>query len=349
MSEQSNTPNQSPQIPQNENTAPSINESRSSPVNETAGQRKVRNFLTKLGLPTGLIAILLAVYSFYFTGESPDVITNTIDQIEGTDEKEKEKLPDLIERMENYLPTSTTNSTVTHDFYSLSYAEKYEQPEWVAYELYGDNLRKENKVERHSSFKADPMIKSGSAKPSDYTRSGYDRGHLAPAADMAFSEEAMKQSFFMSNISPQEPSFNRGIWRELEEQTRDWCLTSEHFYVVVGPVLTRRVKRRFGRDKALAAPRAYYKVLLDLKGPDQKAVGFIMPNEKSDAPLSDYMVSVDSVETLTGIDFFSELPDDLEENLESTFMPFRWPYDEERYQMRVAMWNEEFSYSKAYE
>jgi len=254
----------------------------------------------------------------------------------------------LLEAIDNYLPTSTTDKTIRHDYFSLSYSEKHEQPEWVAYELYGDSLKK-NKVERHNSFRPDPKVRSGSARPKDYTRSGYDRGHLAPAADMAFSKEAMKQSFLMSNISPQEPSFNRGIWRELEEQTRDWCLTSEHFYVVVGPVLTQRAKRRFGEDKALAAPRSFYKILLDLRGADKKAVGFIMPNQKSDAPLSDYMVSIDSIETLTGIDFFPELPDDWEENLESGFSPFRWPYDEERYQMRVGMWNKEATYSQILE
>ena len=335
MSDQPNTPNSS-------NT--------SAAQKESAGKSKVRNFLTKLGLPAGVVVIALTIYSYYFTGETPDFITDFIDQIEQTDDtKEDENTIDLIEVLDNYLPTTTTNSLVSHDYYSLSYAEKYEQPEWVAYELFGDNLRKENKAERHSSFKSDPKVTTGSAKPSDYTRSGYDRGHLAPAADMSFSEDAMKQSFYMSNISPQEPSFNRGIWRELEEQTRDWCLVAEHFYVVVGPVLSQRVKRRFGKGKALAAPRAYYKVLLDLKGPDQKAIGFIMPNEKSDAPLSDYMVSVDEVEALTGIDFFHELPDDLEANLEANFSPFRWPYDEERYQMRLALWNEEFSYSKSYE
>ncbi len=324
------------------NTAPS-----SQPI-ENKGQSKVRNFLTKLGLPTTIVAIAVSIYSFYFTGESPDVVTDFIDQVEQTDKKKEEKLPDLVEAIDNYLPTSTTNKTIRHDYFTLSYSEKHEQPEWVAYELYGDSLKKA-KVERHSSFKSDPMVETGSAKPSDYTRSGYDRGHLAPAADMAFSEEAMKQSFLMSNISPQEPAFNRGIWRELEEQTRDWCLTSEHFYVVVGPVLTQRAKRRFGENKALAAPRSFYKVLLDLRGSDKKAVGFMLPNTKSDAPLSDYMVSIDSIETLTGIDFFPELPDDLEENLEASFSPFRWPYDEERFRMRVGTWNNEAAYSQVLE
>ncbi len=347
---------------QNENQESNPNKTTTNTAD--AGKNKVRGFLTKLGLPAAVVVALVTLYSFFFTDDS-NAITDFIDTIEQTqaDDRTQDKnddktidiedvkdnkgggkqdkdRPTIITQIDNYLPTSTTKSVVAHDYFTLSYAEKYEQPEWVAYELSKSNLQGE-KHDRHNRFKSDPLVKTGSAKPGDYTRSGYDRGHLAAAADMAFSSDAMKQSFFMSNISPQEPSFNRGIWRELEEQTRDWCKDNEHFYVVVGPILTQRAKKRIGEDKGLAVPRSYYKVLLDLKSKDQKAVGFIMENKKSDQPLTNYMVPVDSIETLTGIDFFPELPDDLENKLESKYSEFRWPYNYARFYMRVNQWNKE--------
>ena len=102
---------------------------------------------------------------------------------------------------------------VNHLGYSLSYNEKNEQASWVAYELTADQVR--GTVKRKDSFRSDPLIKTGSASLSDYKGSGYDRGHLAPAADMKWSTTAMSESFFMSNMSPQLPGFNRGIWKKL--------------------------------------------------------------------------------------------------------------------------------------
>jgi endonuclease G len=121
----------------------------------------------------------------------------------------------------NWLPTSKGN-IVEHTFYSLSYIEKYEQAEWVAYNISDEQLKKPN-VKRTDWFETDPKVITGSAKHSDYKGSGYTRGHLVPAGDMAFEELAMKETFFMSNMSPQIRSFNNGIWRELEEQSRIGC------------------------------------------------------------------------------------------------------------------------------
>ena len=256
---------------------------------------------------------------------------------------------EIIEVLDNYLPTYTANQVVSHDHYTLSYVESYEQAEWVAYELSAERLGRRERLIEVLPFGTDPKVKTGSASPRDYVRSGYDRGHLAPAADMAFSTEAMRQSFYMSNVSPQIPAFNRGIWRELEEQTRDWSRANKHLYVVTGPVLAQRAIKRFGPDKGLAAPRSYFKVLLDLKEPEQKAVAFLLPNAKSDNRLSEYIISIDSLENLTGIDFFPELPDELEEELESFSNPLRWIYDEERYQLRVGLWNKQAEMSTSLE
>lgn len=323
------------------------------------GQKKLQQFLTNLGIPTVVISVAIGIYTFYFKGNDDNVIIDFIDKIEQKEEKtedktknvdvenlpkeEKEEL-DFVEVLEDYLPTSTTDLVLDYEHFSLSFSDAHKQSEWMAYELSYD-LLDQKVATRHSSFSEDKNIKTGSAKPSDYTKSGYDRGHLVPAADMAFSETGMRQSFLMSNVSPQLPAFNRGVWKELEEQVRDWVKANRHMYIVTGAILTKPEIDRIGRNKHIPVPSHFYKVLLDLKLPEQKGVAFIIPNEKSTLPLSDYMVTIDSVETLTGITFFPKLPENLKEQVKSKFNPFRWIYDEDRYKMRLSIWNEAATYS----
>lgn len=237
-----------------------------------------------------------------------------------------------------YLPTSTTNEVIRHRFYALSYVEKYELPEWVAYELTEERLNTEW-VERSNNFRPDPLVKSGSATPDDYRRTKYDRGHLVPAADMAFSEEAMSETFYLSNIAPQEPGFNKGVWRELEELTRDWAKRSKHLYVVTGPVLSQPIKFWIGENQ-VAVPPAFYRVLLDLREPELKAIAFVIPNETSTERLETFATSVDEAERLTGINFFPNLMEPaLEAELESKFDVNLWKTNEKKYQKRVVEWN----------
>lgn len=236
------------------------------------------------------------------------------------------------------LPTSTTGVVIDHHYYSLSYSEEHEQAEWVAYELHRDNLRGE-RVPRSNNFRDDPKVRSGSSTRYDFGHPDYDRGHLAPAADMSFNSTAMSESFYMSNMSPQRSSFNQGIWRELEENTRKWAKIFKRLYIVTGPVLTAPIITKIGNSK-VSVPSAYYKVLLDLDDPEKKAIGFIMPNARSEKRIKDYAVSVDEVEELTGIDFFGELLDpDLEAELEANFDVTLWTDDYKKYNKRIKSWN----------
>ena len=238
----------------------------------------------------------------------------------------EEPLPTDFDRTAfNYLPAFTTNQVVQHTHFTLSYSEKDEQAEWVAYHLTRDELQ--NAAERNDNFREDPKVLSGSASPDDYRRSGYDRGHLAPAGDMGFSEEAMSESFYMSNISPQDRAFNRGIWRALETQTRDWVADNGSLYVVTGGVLTEKIKA-IGTKNKVSVPKYFYKVLLHLEEHNLKAIAFLLPNEGSEASLSQFVISIDSLESMTGIDFFPALPDDLEENLESSVSLTGWKFNE---------------------
>ena len=125
---------------------------------------------------------------------------------------------------------------------------------------------------------------------------------------MKWSKDAMDESFLMSNMSPQDPGFNRGIWRTLEELVRDWAAENEEVYVVTGPVLIDGPYEPIGENE-VAIPKRFYKVILDYKEPELKAIGFIQLNEKVAKPPSTYFVSVDVVEQVTDLDFFYFLPD----------------------------------------
>lgn len=285
---------------------------------------------------TGLFAVLagLAYWAFnQFSGKKPES-TDPMPPI--TERPEGARPQPADSELETYLPTSTTGAIVRHTYFTLSYSEDHEQAEWVAYELTRQRLN-DNWAERPSSFRPDPEVKTESATPRDYNGSGYDRGHLCAAADMAFDTLAIGETFFMSNMSPQVPGFNMGIWRELEELTRDWARKFQHLYVVTGPILNRPGITQIGFSK-VTVPAGYYKVMF---APDQhRAIGFIMPNQVSTKPVMDYAFDVDYVEKMTGLDFFPNILKGLDEELEASLDKDAWPVNEKRYEQRVKQWNE---------
>ncbi len=302
----------------------------------TNHERGDSGIIFKVGLFAALLGGLYYLFNTLSAGDSP--VLDTIKDVFEQQQEEEDDYPETITDRSYYLPTSTTGQLVEHQFYTLSYSEKDEQPEWVAYELMREKLY-QPWVDRSNNYRPDPKIKTKSATPSDYRGSGYDRGHLVPAGDMAFSDRSMSETFYMSNMSPQVRNFNMGIWRELEEQVRDWAKKYKHLYIVCGPVLTEREFDRIGRN-IVTVPRKYYKIVLDITEPEFKAIGFIIPNELSDEPLATYAVTVDDIEDLTGIDFFPNLlSEELEAELEEKMDVRRWKFSEKRYQLRVRDWN----------
>jgi len=233
-----------------------------------------------------------------------------------------------------YLPSSERGEVVHHQNFTLSYLEEYEQAQWVAYELTRSELNMP-RVPRTDHFNADYDVSTRSAFYRDYSGSGYTRGHLAPAADMAFDTLAMRESFYMSNVCPQVRAFNNGIWRELEEQTRDWARKFGRLYIITGPVLTSHINTRIGQNR-VAVPELFYKVILNPDAPDLSHIAFLIPNDISTKPLADYVVSFDSVETLTSLDFFPLFDDKLDGNSADVS---GWPMNEMRYKIRVREWN----------
>jgi endonuclease G, mitochondrial len=242
-----------------------------------------------------------------------------------------------VEDVKTYLPSSH-GEVIEHTYYTLSYIENAEQAEWVAYHMDRDMLNVPN-IGRDREFRPDPNVSTQSATHRDYTGSGYTRGHLAPAGDMAFDSTAMRESFYMSNISPQVRAFNNGVWKELEENVRDWTYKAKDLYIITGPILDEPIKT-IGRGNKVKVPSAFYKILLDYN--HKKAIAFIIPHRLSEEPLQSFMTSIDEVELITGIDFFPDMLTDTEQlSLESAFDPSLWNVSDKRFQLRLSKWNYE--------
>ena len=209
-----------------------------------------------------------------------------------------------------FLPSSN-GEVVEHTYYSLSYLEEHEQAEWVHYKLNSTMLKGE--IPRKKNYTIDRKVSTGSAKTSDYTNSGFDRGHLVPAADMKMDFTSVKEAAYMSNISPQKPKFNNGVWSRLEKRIRLRAKKSE-LYITTGGVLSPADLKKIGKNN-VSVPDQFYKIIYDVK--NQKMFAYLMPNKKIESR-EKHVVTVDSIEALTGIDFYHELDDELEDKLEST-------------------------------
>ena len=268
-------------------------------------QKLIKNFWSAFGL--GITAV------FLLGSLSASVLTKNASIVQ---EKSKNLSFD-------FLPSSTTNQIIKHDYFTLSYNEKYEQAEWVAYELKKSYVRSSNF--KRPYFIEDPKVKTRSADWRNYKKSGYDKGHLCPAGDMGFEINAYNDTFFTSNISPQLHAFNGGIWNRLEQKTRYWATKYDGVYVITGGVLQSSLKT-IGKEK-VSVPNYFYKILLDNPNGEYKMIAFLVPNGKSDKPLYSFVVSVDSIEKITGIDFFPKLDDKTENRLEKSSDYKAWSFN----------------------
>ena len=160
----------------------------------------------------------------------------------------------------------------------------------------------------------DREVKTGSADWRNYKNSGYDRGHLCPAGDRRFSYEAYHETFLTSNISPQNREFNSGVWNFLEQKVRYWAKKYDGVYVVTGGVLKEGLPT-IG-DENVSVPEEFYKIILDASDGNFKVLAFLIPNKATNESFYEFVVPVDDIEAKTGIDFFSSLPDAIEEKLE---------------------------------
>lgn len=217
----------------------------------------------------------------------------------------------------NYTRSETI---LKHTGYTVSYNVDWKLPNWVSYELTG--IKTKGQSSRKNSFKIHPQLKGISATNEDYQKSGYDKGHMAPAADMKWNSTAMEESFYFSNICPQHPELNRKGWKELEAKVRDWAVRDSAIIVVCGPVV-RKEPDYIGKNR-ITVPQAFFKVILSPYVNTPRAIGFLFENTEAKKPLSNYAVPVDSVESITGMDFFGSLPDEIENIVESVLDSCYW-------------------------
>ena len=260
-----------------------------------------------------ILAIILIVgvyaYDYYLDYKISDEVIKTGEQEKG-------------ETNTFFLPTSTTNQIVHHEGYSLSYNEAHEQAEWVAYELKKEHLSSTNF--KRPYFEMDNAVKTKSAHWKNYKQSGYDRGHLCPAGDRKYSKAAHDETFLTSNVSPQKHDFNAGIWNSLEQKVRYWARRYDGVFVVSGGILEHDLKT-IGSEE-VSVPMYFYKIICDYNNDKPKLIAFLMKHENSKKPLYNYVTSVDEIESLTGIDFFSQLQDELEAQLESSSSYKNWSF-----------------------
>ena len=284
------------------------------------------------------ICLLLAVWiSFYGNNSFAQIVTPKIDTLNNVIVSQKKTVEEIFKEVEVLklleiqkkikeiaLPTPIQGEEiVNHSAYTLSYNDEHEQPNWVIHMVTKDILY--GAVSRTNDFRPDPNLKCGSMDSVDYWNSGFDRGHLAPSADFRWSLNALSESYYYSNMSPQVADLNRGAWSKLENQGREWSLDCNELFVVTGPVLKPNLPKVQQGSFRLSIPEYYYKIFVDLYGPENKAIAFIMPNKKIDDPIMNYVVSIDEIEKKTGIDFFPTLNDSLEERLEKKSIVEEWP------------------------
>jgi endonuclease G len=215
---------------------------------------------------------------------------------------------------------SASEKVIRHHAFSLLYDTSFKISKWVAYSLSADKISGPHS--RKNNFSPDPQLINYTKNDEDYKGSGYHRGHLAPAADMKWSDVAMNESFYYSNMTPQVPEFNTGIWSRLESIVREWANAEEMIYIVSGPILTPALKR-IGKNQ-ISVPDHFYKAVIKYDPPSVKGIGFLIPNKGSKGDLQKYTVTIDSLEKLTGIDFFHSLPDNDERKIEGQFCNECW-------------------------
>ena len=213
------------------------------------------------------------------------------------------------------IPESDTDTVLNRIGYSLGYSYELKLAVWVSYYSKREWVLSEAITGRH--FKPDPDLPSDCrAYNRDYSNSGYDRGHLAMQADMrGRSEQCEREACYFSNVAPQLPNFNRGIWNVLEDKIRDYVVDNGDCWVIDGPVFYDGYSETIGLDN-IPVPDAFYKIMVDTTNGGILSYAFIIPNEVSDLPLDSFAVSIDSIEKVTSIDFFPELPDKIENILE---------------------------------
>ena len=269
-------------------------------------KRNNKNSRKKL-LASIIIAITAIAGAYNYRTELKSAVSDVLSPMEyAVNEDSSDKLT-LVKS-----PDTMPGQLVEYKGFTVSFNPELRIPNYVAYELTRGETGGD--VARAGSFDRDTDVE-GCPEPSDYTRSGYDRGHMAPAADMKWDYDAMHASFYMTNICPQNHSLNSGGWKRLEEKIRDWAERDSALVVITGPIVEP------GHDRlksGVAVPQKFFKAVLSPYTKPIRGIAFIYKNAGGQKVIERQMVSIDSVESATGLDLFYELPDEIEDRIEKS-------------------------------
>lgn len=254
-----------------------------------------------------LAVLLLALLAYVFRYEIKDV------QIDNTSQTTTYEIDDKSFLLADSLLPTSNGEIVKHKYYTLSYLEKFEQAEWVAYTLTSNQLTNDNRERPY--FEVDRKVSTASADWKNFKNSGYDKGHLCPAGDRRFSEEAYNETFLTSNAAPQEHNFNAGIWNRLEQYTRRMAKKHKEIYVITGSSFARS-KKTIGYEH-VSVPSYFYKIIVYKENDELQSKSFLIPHYNYTQIYNDYITSIDRIEQFTQIDFFPLLDEAIEAKLES--------------------------------
>ncbi len=261
------------------------------------------------------VFLLIIGIAYFWNRLSPGAIDKNFDT-----PQESESAIDLKE-----LDKVTTHNDIPsvvkeYEGFTVDFNPENKTPNYVAWILQGHET--EGATARSNNFWTDREL-DGCPDTRDYSRSGYDRGHMCPAGEQKWSDDAMNHSFVMANICPQKHELNTGAWKTLEDKERVWAKRDSAIVIIAGPIYDKTDKETIGKNK-VRVPSAFFKVLLAPYSNPMRAIGFVYPNMKCEGNMSNYAVTVDDVEKMTGFDFFSSLPDDIENDIESTMSFKDW-------------------------
>lgn len=253
------------------------------------------------------------------------------------------KLASTIEQMKDVGYPQSENKLIIaeHSALVIGFNESYRLAEWTFHQLLPDVI--DGGITRSNDFRPDPKLENKTAIEADYFIKkdkgdgkfnydgfGFDRGHLAPSADFRWSEQGLSQSYYYSNMTPQRPGFNRESWADIENTLRSIVENNpQRYFVLTGPVLHDSLPVIERSVNQIPIPALHYKIIVDLESDNPKGMAFLMPNKKCEKPVYEYVVSIDSVEVLTGLNFFPNLDAKTERLVESKSDYNAWQVDKE--------------------
>ncbi len=243
----------------------------------------------------------------------------TVADPEATDQEvsQAEKRKSILDyrKFENVvMPAGISNTDIDYEGFHIAFNPDKHEPNYATWVLSADRIDGPYS-RKDASFAPDNDVE-GSATLGDYRSSGYDRGHMVPAADMKWSQQAMADCHLLTNMCPQDKRLNSGAWATVEKNTRKWVQKHGTLVIVAGPVLTDKLTRTIGKSK-IPVPERFFKAIIAPDANPPLGIAFIMPNGYIDGGAQSTVASIDQVEAITGFDLFSALPDSIENEIES--------------------------------